>query len=272
MGFGSILDVETGGRRFTAVYLNDAIKFSIAGVKGLGLLVGGERTLAPVAGEPELALATFPEPDESGVEVLACMRVKATELVPKTWHEKWRKAVATLRPERLVPADAAALGNWKKKAGVLHGEVLFTAERYLSLNFNTAALAALKARPGDRLLLGIGGQDYALTLHADLDAMLDAMQRRGSSYIARVTDEAWDELTDEWSSAKEADKPAITERMRAHLLPDPPLSACPDKHWYTPDQGILLVQPAAMDRGTFKVKFTLPFKVTPGTPVTLRKG
>jgi hypothetical protein len=272
IGFGSVLDIETGGRRFTAVYLNQAIQFSIPHVAGYKPFVGHERTLAAVASEPELALAVFQPHPVAGVEVLACMRIQATEMIVETWHEKWRKATATLRTERLPEADAAALGKWTKKGSVLHGEALLTGERFLSVNFDAAALKAIGARPGDRLLLGLDGHEHAMTYYADGQSYLGEVQKRRPSFLSSKRDARWEKIKDKWIFAKERDKPALVEQMRAHLLPDPPLAIYPDKHWYTPDKGILLIQPDALDMETYKLKFTLPFQIAPGAAVTLRKG
>jgi hypothetical protein len=270
--FGSVLDIETGGRRFTAVYLNQAIQFSIPHVAGYKPFVGHDRTLAPVAGEPELALAVFQPHPVAEVDVLACMRIQANSLVEQTWHEKWRKATATLRPERLPHGDGGALGNWTKKGSVLQGEALLTGERFLSVNLDAAALKAIGARPGDRLLLAIDGHEHALTLYADVQSYLAAVQKRRPSFLSSERDARWEKIKDKWIVAKEADKPTLVQQMRAHLLPDPPLAIYPDTHWYTPDKGILLIQPDALDMETYKLKFTLPFQIAPGAPVTLKKA
>ena len=61
--------------------------------------------------------------------------------------------------------------------------------------------------------------------------------------------------------------------MRSHLLPDPPLAIYPGKHWSRSDSWNLAWSgPAALDLEIYKLKFTLPFQIAPGAPVTLKKA
>ena len=103
IGFGSVLDIETGGRRFTAVYLNQAIKFSIPHVQGYKAVGRARADAGRRRRRPELALGRVPAAPER--QEWTCWPACASRQRKRCRSRGMRngkKLTATVRPERLL--------------------------------------------------------------------------------------------------------------------------------------------------------------------------
>src|SRR5262249_14181279 len=137
LGVGSVMDLEALGRKFTIVYLGNDIQYGLAPMITYKQIVGNDRTLAQLAGEPEGAIGTIVKRTDVEPELLCCMRVKSAGALEKGQNEKWLKTVITLRPNKIELRDLPDFGKWKQDGKSLHATVLLKSSRYMSLNLDS---------------------------------------------------------------------------------------------------------------------------------------
>lgn len=271
LGFGSLLEMEVGkpSRRFVVAFLGD--EWNATALASCKILFGHDAMTRPLAGEPEVAYAFWQRKDPALPETLMCMRVKAGEAVDKACHGKWTKATLKVLPQRLERIDRALLGRWTRQGDAVRGTVLLRTPRYLSVNFDADALAALDAKPGDTLTLTVGEQARAVHLLSHVNAWMVAQDEMTGPFGRGIP--AWDELRNAYvDAASPSAEDAVRERMRSYFLGGrPPLSAYLDRHWLERDRQILLFQPAPRDRPHNKLVFEIDLDTPPASEVLLSK-
>jgi predicted Fe-Mo cluster-binding NifX family protein len=265
---GSLLEMDAAGKKFIVVYL-EKIEFNLRYLGAYKQIFGNERMTAPLAACPEVAFAGVQELKDAGIEILTCMRVKASEAVDSGQHKKWRKAKVAILPQKLQFVDRQSFGKWKFEQDRLRGEVLFRTPRYISINFDTNALQSLGTAPGDMLRLQIGERSAKLKLFENEKRFLAATKDRSPERAKE-----WGSLKGKFANSygNEIQKEEVRQQMRHFLLAEMPLSGYLDSHWLDRDQKIFLVQPGVLDSGTFGLSFTHGFVADLGAEVVLERA
>jgi hypothetical protein len=262
---GSLLEIDAVGKKFTLLYL-EGLQLGLGHLGAYKMIFGNERMTAGLKELPEVAFGVYQTLKDVNLEILAGMRIKATETVDKKYHDKWQKAKVQVL-EKLELVDRTSFRKWTLEQGALHGEVLFRTDYYISMNFDAAALEALQAKVGDVLRLRVGEKTAVLRL------LENQKQFLASSKAQWQKDGPWEKLKDRFTFAKDdEEKEKVRQEMREFLLHDTPLFAYLDTHWYDREQKIFLAHPSAVESGFFKFNFKHGLPVDPGSKVVLERA
>jgi hypothetical protein len=264
---GSVLEIDAASGKYIVVYLA-GIEFNFRSLGVYKQIFGNERMTAPLAVYPEVAFAGMREMKDAGIEILACLRVKASAAVDPAQHNKWRKATFRVLPQKLEVVDRQSFGKWKIDRNRLKGEVLLRTPRFISINFDAKALQSLGAAPGDMLQLQIGERSAKLKLFENEKQFLAAARDRSPEQKKE-----WAALRDQFAKSygNEIQKEEVRQQMRNFLLGEMQLAGHLDPHWLDRDQKIFLVQPGVQDSGTLGLSFVHGFVADLGAEVALER-
>jgi len=264
--FGAGLRLEAGKNvAVTAIYLDDRMNFD----QYLDQL--GDRRARE---HPGLDGAWFWEHQYAGgYEVLIFG-------VPNNVRLKPGAPLTITRLEKAIePYDEKA---WFGAATVSGGEIAGTVVRlyweagwpYLVLSVDDAALAAIGARPGDKLILRVGEEERPLPLFEDLNKLWYASHRPNLPIELSIKYLEVRKRADAASRKKAAAIWAKVDKLRrAKGMEKIPVGAFlrPDRR--RPEKKMLEVQPMIFPWGMIQAPYpAFDFSTEPGTPVRLRKA
>jgi hypothetical protein len=188
-------------------------------------------------------------------------------------------------PEPLEPRDPSSLGKWALEKKRLSGKVLHHSSDMVGLpdtwietvvlDIDQDALAKVRARPGDRLVLRVGKLKRALYL---VETFRDCCEAKENASRLPPEQKAQErEVYYEWRKAgfsldpKQRDeKRAAKLRKKLDELYLPPgvteveTVGCLEDHWFVAEKRVLRVYPLLNGRG-------FEFPVAIGTPISLGK-